>query len=132
MTRNTKPFASKVGAITIFVSDLARSRAYYGRFLRLEPRFEDDDATAYQIGETIVNLLKYEAAPELVEPQKMAKAGLRAVYTLPVSDVDAAVAALADAGMSPISGPIDRPWGIRTANFADPDGYVWELSSDIN
>ncbi|MET0609013.1 MAG: VOC family protein, partial [Gaiellaceae bacterium] len=28
-------------------------------------------------------------------------------------------------------GPIDRPWGLRTAAFADPDGHVWEVAAKI-
>lgn len=131
MAQNARPLASKVSAITIFVSDLARAHAFYERFLRSRPVFQDDDATAYQIGDTVINLLKHEAVPELVQPSEMARQGLRAVYTLPVPDVDAAVAELAGVDLAPISGPMDRPWGIRTANFIDPDGYIWELSCDI-
>lgn len=131
MSEEKPPLASKVGAITIFVSDLSRSGGHYRDFLRLEPVYQDEDSTVFQVGETMVNLLKHNAVPELVEPQTMATTGVRAVYTLPVPDVDAAVTELAKVDMSPISGPMDRPWGIRTANFADPDGYIWELSCDL-
>jgi uncharacterized glyoxalase superfamily protein PhnB len=24
-----------------------------------------------------------------------------------------------------------RTWGMRTANFQDPDGYVWELATEL-
>ena len=48
-----------------------------------------------------------------------------------VPDTDAALAGLADRGIEPISGPIDRPWGMRTACVLDPDGYVWELAQQI-
>jgi uncharacterized glyoxalase superfamily protein PhnB len=27
-----------------------------------------------------------------------------------------------------LNGPMDRPWGIRTAAFADPAGHVWEIA----
>jgi uncharacterized glyoxalase superfamily protein PhnB len=30
-----------------------------------------------------------------------------------------------------INGPIDRPWGMRTACFADPDGHVWEIAQQL-
>ena len=131
MEQNSAPLASKVGAITLFVSDLARSSDYYRRFLRSQPVYEDKDSTAFRVGETIINLLRYEAVPELVQPAEMAKAGLRMVCTLPVSNVDTAVEELSTAELTPVNGPIDRPWGIRTANYADPDGYLWELSCDI-
>ena len=44
---------------------------------------------------------------------------------------DAVCADLAERGVSIISGPLDRPWGMRSAAFLDPDGYVWEVSADI-
>ena len=25
-------------------------------------------------------------------------------------------------------GPVDRPWGIRTASFRDPGGHIWEIA----
>lgn len=31
-------------------------------------------------------------------------------------------------GIDLVNGPIDRPWGIRTALFADPDGHLWEFA----
>src|SRR5206468_12511116 len=30
-----------------------------------------------------------------------------------------------------LNGPIDRPWGMRTAAFADPDGHIWEVAAKI-
>lgn len=131
MTQTTQPLADKFGAITLFVRDLQKSRDHYAQFLQTAPVFEDAESTVYQVGSTYVNLLAHTAVPELVAPLEMAPTGLRAVYTLPVSDVDQAVEALAAIGLSPVSAPVDRPWGIRTANFADPDGYVWELSCDL-
>ena len=41
---------------------------------------------------------------------------------------DATVEMLATRGVVLINGPMDRPWGIRTASFADPDGYIWEIA----
>ncbi|MFH9400536.1 hypothetical protein ACH4JS_12170 [Streptomyces sp. NPDC017638] len=26
------------------------------------------------------------------------------------------------------NGPMDRPWGIRTASFEDPGGHIWEIA----
>ncbi len=131
MAENTTPIAATVGAITLFVSDLERSRDFYQRFLHSETVFEDDACRVFRVGETMINLLHQDSVPELVEPKEMSKSGIRAVYTLPVADVDAAVSGLEKVDLSPVSGPLDRPWGIRTANFADPDGYLWELSCEL-
>ncbi|WP_442869400.1 VOC family protein [Bradyrhizobium sp. CCBAU 11434] len=36
--------------------------------------------------------------------------------------MDAACSALREIGVDLLTGPIDRPWGRRTASFADPSG----------
>jgi uncharacterized glyoxalase superfamily protein PhnB len=33
--------------------------------------------------------------------------------------------------VSIVNGPADRPWGMRSAAFLDPDGYVWEVAADL-
>jgi uncharacterized glyoxalase superfamily protein PhnB len=30
-----------------------------------------------------------------------------------------------------LNGPMNRPWGIRTAAFTDPDGHIWEVAGKI-
>jgi uncharacterized glyoxalase superfamily protein PhnB len=42
--------------------------------------------------------------------------------------VDATCAELIKRGAKLINGPMDRPWGIRTACFADPGGHIWEIA----
>ena len=27
-----------------------------------------------------------------------------------------------------LNGPLDRPWGVRTASFSDPGGHIWEIA----
>ena len=51
--------------------------------------------------------------------------------TVQVDDVDATCAALAERGVRLLNGPMDRPWGIRTAAFADPAGHVWEIAAPL-
>jgi uncharacterized glyoxalase superfamily protein PhnB len=48
------------------------------------------------------------------------------VLTLPVADVDAAMAKAVAAGASVVTPQVDMPWG-RTGTIADPDGHVWQL-----
>jgi uncharacterized glyoxalase superfamily protein PhnB len=63
-------------------------------------------------------------APGLVEPATVATrdAGVRFQFTLFVDDVDAMCAELKERGVDLLNGPMDRPWGIRTASFRDPAG----------
>jgi uncharacterized glyoxalase superfamily protein PhnB len=51
--------------------------------------------------------------------------------TLEVADVDAAWAELERRGARPLNGPMDRPWGIRTASFRDPAGHIWEIAARL-
>jgi lactoylglutathione lyase len=46
-----------------------------------------------------------------------------------VEDVDATCDQLIARGAELINGPMDRPWGIRTASLIDPNGYVWEIAT---
>jgi len=80
--------------------------------------------------ETVVNLLQTTEAPGLVEPATVATrdAGVRFQFTLAVDDVDAACADLRERGVELLNGPVDRPWGIRTASFRDPGGHIWEIA----
>jgi lactoylglutathione lyase len=43
--------------------------------------------------------------------------------------VDAMAAELTSRGVELLNGPMDRPWGIRTASFRDPGGHIWEIAS---
>jgi uncharacterized glyoxalase superfamily protein PhnB len=59
------------------------------------------------------------------------EAGSRLVFTIEVEDVDAVCAELAAAGGALLNGPVNRPWGVRTASFADPAGHIWEIAQDL-
>ncbi len=119
-----------ISAITLFVENVAASRRFYQEVFAIEVFFEDADSVVFRFGGTLVNLLSAAAAPELVAPAPVgtAAAGVRAVLTVTVEDVDATAAELARRGVTLLNGPVDRPWGVRTAAFADPSGHVWEIA----
>ena len=123
----------RVGAITLFVDDLLRTKRFYEEVFDAPSIFEDEDSAAFEFENTIVNLLATPAARELIEPAPVGSqdAGARAQLTIWVDDADAACATLAERGVTLLNGPIDRPWGVRTAAFADPAGHVWEVAQNI-
>ena len=84
----------------------------------------------FNFGNTIINLLKTTAAHELIEPAVVAdrESGSRLQFTVEVDDVDTMCAELAARGVELLNGPMDRPWGIRTASFRDPGGHIWEIA----
>jgi lactoylglutathione lyase len=127
------PTPPSVATVTLFVEDLPAARAFYGDSLGLPHVFEDDDSTVFRFANLLVNLLRVEAADELVSPLPVGHpdAGVRAQFTIEVDDVDTHCAELTGRGVTLLNGPQDRPWGIRTAAFADPAGHVWELGGPI-
>jgi catechol 2,3-dioxygenase-like lactoylglutathione lyase family enzyme len=121
-------------AITLFVDDLPAAAEFYRDVFGLGIIHRDDDSTAFAFGDTVINLLRTPAAHELIEPAQVAEAtaGSRMQLTAQVDDVDAACTLLADHGVRLLNGPMDRPWGIRTAAFADPAGHVWEIAAPLS
>jgi catechol 2,3-dioxygenase-like lactoylglutathione lyase family enzyme len=125
--------AHRLDAITLFVDDHRRSRAFYERVFASPPIYEDDDAVTFRLENAMLNLLRRPAAHELVAPAAVGSGDAGAAFqlTLAVEDADAASAALTSRGIELLNGPVDRPWGVRTAAFADPDGHVWELAQAL-
>jgi catechol 2,3-dioxygenase-like lactoylglutathione lyase family enzyme len=122
-----------IGAITLFVEDLAAAQAFYADALGLRRVFEDEHSAVFDLGNTVVNLLDVGQAPQLISPAAVAgpDSGARCQLTIWVDDVDAVCADLGARGVTLLNGPQDRPWGQRTAAFADPAGHVWEVAAHI-
>ncbi len=124
---------NSLGAITLFVEDAARSKEFYARVFEAPVLFEDESSVAFRFENTIVNLLTRSGAQELIEPAPVAPgdAGSSFQLTIWVDDADAVCDELATRGVELLNGPIDRPWGVRTACFADPDGHAWEIAQQL-
>src|SRR5512133_409853 len=123
-------WATGIYAITLFVEDLGATKQFYLDVFGLPVIFEDPNSAVFKFGDTLINLLKIAAADELVEPAKVAslEVGSRFVFTIQVDDVDALCTELTSRGVELLNGPMDRPWGVRTASFMDPGGYIWEIA----
>jgi catechol 2,3-dioxygenase-like lactoylglutathione lyase family enzyme len=118
----------------MFVADLERSKRFYSDGFGWDLAFAGDDSAVYMVGGALINLLAESQAPGLIAPASVAEpnAGQRFMLSIFVEDTLAEIAKLAERGITPINGPIDRHWGMRTACFVDPDGYVWELAQQID
>ncbi|WNS41967.1 VOC family protein [Paenibacillus sp. MMS20-IR301] len=81
-----------------------------------------------------INLLQVSEAPGLITPAAVAsrESGSRFQFTIRVEDVDAVCNELSLRGVSLLNGPMNRPWGIRTASFADPAGHIWEIAQELD
>ena len=130
VSENTKAWPKGIFAITLFTENLAADIEFYKRVFGLPIDFEGPTSAVFKFGSTLINLLKIEQADELIAPAQVANldAGTRFVFTISVDDVDEMCAELVNRGVKLLNGPMDRPWGIRTASFVDPAGYIREIA----
>lgn len=124
---------SAIEVVTLFVDDLEQTRRFYEEVFAPQVLFEDAAGAVLQFAGMAVNLLRIADAPELVTPRQVGARtdGPRVMFTVKVEDCRAAHAELTAKGIAFLNGPIDRPWGRRTAAFADPSGNVWEIAEEI-
>ena len=120
----------QLAAITLFAGDLASTKQFYREVFGLPVHWEDENSAVFLFGDTMINLLQVDQAPSLIEPAIVApsSSGSRFQFTIGVDDVDATCEELQRRGVTLLNGPMDRPWGIRTASFLDPAGHIWEIS----
>lgn len=123
----------QIGAVTLFVDDLADAKRFYQEVFELPVHFEDENSAVFQFGDTLINLLDASQAPALISPGAVADrgAGSRMQFTVGVDNVDAVCQTLTQRGVTFLNGPQDRPWGIRTASFTDPGGHIWEIAHNL-
>ncbi|MHB1841529.1 MAG: VOC family protein [Sulfobacillus sp.] len=127
-----RPWVTGINVITLFVEDLARAKAFYQEVFDLPPSFETHPSAVFKFPNMMVNLLEVSAAPGLIAPAPVANApqGSRFMLSVFVDDVDAVCAELTKRAIALINGPMNRPWGMRTACFSDPAGHIWEVGQD--
>ncbi len=120
-----------IWALTLFADDLEATKQFYQDVFGLPIVFEDDNSAVFDFGNTMINLLRTTEAHELLDPAVVAAqgAGSRTLFTIKVDDVDATCADLVNRGVELLNGPMDRPWGVRTASFSDPGGHIWEIAT---
>jgi catechol 2,3-dioxygenase-like lactoylglutathione lyase family enzyme len=120
----------EIGAMTLFVQDLERCAAFYQDVFGLQGQVPDADTVMFRFANIFVFLHRAaqtrEPVPE-IRQEALKGAGQFAII---VDDVDAVCAELRQHGVEPISGPANRPWGMRTVTFADPAGQIWEIAQE--
>lgn len=118
----------------LIVSDLERSRLFYGEALGLEEVPRPSNFTFagawFRFGDTEIHLLAEAdttgraGAPD---PGPSGAFGLVSHIALEVEDLGAACARLDANGVTIIGGPMPRGDGFTQVFFRDPDGYVLEF-----
>jgi lactoylglutathione lyase len=120
--------------VVLFVRDLDASTRFYSDVLGMPFRHRDDHSSVYATDGGTLLLVDHEGADDLLGDKAIdhgARRGATAVHVAAVDDVDATYDALREKGVAFLRAPEDREWGLRTAHFADPDGNVWELHTEL-
>jgi hypothetical protein len=133
----------RIDVITLAVSDLERALEFYRDGLRLESpgvigtEFVGDEtnpagaAAMFQLQGGLILALypRTELAKDANVPFGPPKTGEFSIGHAVASkaDVNAVLAQAEAAGGTLTEEPHDRPWGIYSGYFRDPDGHLWEI-----
>ncbi len=121
----------RVSIITLGVSDLAASRAFYERLgWKCSTRMADE-VVLFQLGSIVLSLFPREAlAREAhLSPEGSGFCGVALAYnTRSTAEVDAVMEEARTAGARILKAAQTSAWGGYSGYFSDPDGYVWEVA----
>jgi catechol 2,3-dioxygenase-like lactoylglutathione lyase family enzyme len=124
----------RINVVVLFASDVDRTKAFYQNTLGLPLHGEDEASAMFDFDGTLLILLSTASAQDLLSTDAVATSppsGARSQLVSFVDDVDEVYAELAAKGVEFVRTPIDRPWGLRTAHFKDPEGNIWEIAQPV-
>ena len=120
----------RVSLITLGVSDLERSRAFYSA-LGWEPVESSPEVAFYQMAGMALGLFGLEALAKDQgrEGTKLGFGAMTLAQNFPDrAGVDAAYTSALEAGAEALKAPEAVFWGGYSGYYADPDGHVWEVA----
>jgi len=133
----------RIHAITLGVGDLDRALAFYRDGLGLSSpgvvgtEFAGDDTNPagavamFELQDDFVLALypRRELAKDAKIPFGPPKTGEFSIghFVRSKSEVDALLARAEAAGATVTDRPHERPWGLYSGYFRDPDGHLWEI-----
>lgn len=134
---------ARIHVITLGVDDLERALSFYRDGLGLAtdgivgtdfPGSDEQPAGAavmftLQDGLILSLYPRSELAKDAgVDPQRTAGSGVSIGHIVQSrEEVDRVLALAARAGGRVIGAPHERPWGIYSGYFSDPEGHLWEV-----
>ena len=85
-----------IAAITLFVEDPGRAKAFYQKVFELQPAHEEETEVMFRLDNTLLFLTKSSEAPRMIAPAVAGAPGNgpRHVFAIIVDDVDAVCAEL--------------------------------------
>ncbi|MGE3316386.1 MAG: VOC family protein [Planctomycetaceae bacterium] len=122
----------RISFVTLGVSDLERSTKFYVDVLKLVRKPGPPSISFFEMGKTWLALYpRQELAADAGVPSSEANGfpGFTLSHNVrEENDVDSLLNEIADAGGKVIKPASRADWGGRTAYFADPDGFLWEIA----
>ncbi|MGI8461119.1 MAG: VOC family protein [Solirubrobacterales bacterium] len=120
----------RLSVVTLGVSDLARSRAFYEAIGWSTNAADDDDVVFFQAGGMVVALW---GRASLAEDSGVEDSGGWGGITLAhnvgsPAEVDAVTEEARAAGAEVVREPVETFWGGYSSAFTDPDGHPWEIA----
>lgn len=121
----------RISLLTLGVSDLARSRAFYEKLGFTPSPAGNEQVVFFQAGGMALGLFGRDA---LAKDAHLPAAGsgfggITIAYNArSKAEVDAVFAEAVAAGARPLKQPVDVFWGGYSGYFADPDGHPWEVA----
>jgi len=108
-----------VWSVTLYVSNLERSKEFYEKALGLNKKYEYSSYVGFECGGVEIGLI----------PREKVDIGEDAAsIQFLVENVDEVYRTLKGRGVSFVVEPHDEPWGGRQATFRDPDGNTLEIT----
>lgn len=121
-----------VSFITLGVTDIARSRAFYEALGFRAAASSNDNVVFFQLNQGVV--LACFGAEHLAhdagrDGEVGRGVGIALAHNVRSKDQVAGLLARAEAAGGRITQPAgDTPWGVWRGYFADPDGHAWEVA----
>lgn len=114
-----------INAISLYVADIGRSRAFYERVFEAPVMQVDEQNIVVKLQGILLNLLHMSLAYAPTDP---GRGPLPLELNIWVEDVDQVYAKLLERGVSFLAPPTNQPWGMRNITFFDPDGHRFEIA----
>lgn len=120
--------------ITLGVSDLARSTAFYREIFSASPNTKNEGITIFPLPGAWLSLYPLEKlAEDIGEEVQLPAAGAFRGFTLGYNarnknEITRIFVRAATAGARIAKAPQDTFWGGYSGYFSDPDGHYWEVA----
>lgn len=120
-----------VSMITLGVTDIAASTAFYEALGLKKSNASEDAVTFFQAGPCVLGLFGRDALADDGRASGVwsGNGGFSVAYNVPSKNaVDEMIAQAETIGARILKTPQDVFWGGYHGYFADPDGHIWEIA----